>query len=231
MRRLFRLVAAGALLAYGTSASATIVDPAGDLLATYTGPTAGALDITSGDVAFDGTSFLFTAAVAGNIGLTPGELFVWGINRGAGTPRIDLLRDPDIAPNILFDAVLVMLPNGFLSVVTIPAAGPPNAVSFPGGTTVSGNGLSASVPLSLLPSTGFAPEDYTFGFWTRVRVTPGVDGTNNEIADFLQGSGALSARAVPEPSTWLTMLLGFGVVGGVMRSSRLRNRTRFAPAS
>ena len=58
----------------------------------------------------------------------------------------------------------------------------------------------------------------------RMRVDPTVDGTNNEIADFLQGSGALNARAVPEPGTWLTMLLGFAFVGGVIRSSKRRNR-------
>ena len=224
MRLMYRLVAGCALLATAASASAAVVDPAGDLLATYTGPVSGDIDITSGDVAFDGTSFLFTATVAGNIDATPGQLYAWGINRGAGTARIDLLRDPDIAPNILFDAVLVMLPNGFLSVVTIPVAGAPTATNFVGGTTIVGDTLSASVPLSLLFSTGFAPEDYTFGFWSRMRADPTVDGTNNEIADFLQGSGALNARAVPEPATWLTMLLGFGLVGGIMRSSKRRNR-------
>jgi hypothetical protein len=224
MRLLYRLVATTALLAMAGSASATVVDPAGDLLATYTGPVSADIDIRSGDVAFDGTSFLFTATVAGNIDATPGQLYAWGINRGAGTPRLDLLRDPDIAPGILFDAVLVMLPNGLLSVVTIPAAGLPTATNFVGGTTISGDTLSASVPLSLLFSTGFAPENYTFGFWSRMRVDPTVDGTNNEIADFLQGSGALNARAVPEPGTWLTMLLGFAFVGGVIRSSKRRNR-------
>jgi hypothetical protein len=224
MRLMYRLVSACALLASASTASATIVDPAGDLLATYTGPVSSGVDITSGDVAFDGTSFLFTATVAGNIDATPGQLYAWGINRGAGTPRLDLLRDPDIAPGILFDAVLVMLPNGFLSVVTIPVAGAPTATNFATGTTISGDTLSASVPLSLLFPTGFAPEDYTFGFWSRIRVDPTVDGTNNEIADFLQGSGALNARAVPEPATWLTMLLGFGLVGGAIRSSKRRNR-------
>ena len=224
MRLLYRLGAATAALTMAGSASAMVIDPVGDLLATYTGPVSSDIDITSGDVAFDGTSFLFTATVAGAIDATPGQLYAWGINRGAGTPRIDLLRDPDIAPGILFDAVLVMLPNGFLSVVTIPAAGAPTATNFVGGTTISGNTFSAVVPLSLLFSTGFAPENYTFGLWSRMRVDPTVDGTNNEIADFLQGSGALNARAVPEPGTWLTMLLGFATVGGVIRSSKRRNR-------
>ena len=223
MRAFHLLTGAMLLFASATAASANVVDPTADFLATYTGPPDADLDLVGGDVAFDGTSFLFTAAVAGAITPTPGQLYAWGINRGAGTPRIDLLRDPDIAPGVLFDAVVVMLPNGLLSVVTIPIAGPPTATNFAGGTTISGNTLSASVPLSLLFSTGFAPEDYTFGLWSRTRVDPLVDGTNHEIADFLQGSGALNARAVPEPATWLTMLLGFGFAGGVIRSSKRRN--------
>ena len=220
MRRLFKFASAFALLASASAVSAQVSDPAGDLLGTYTGPANADLDILSGDVAFDGTSFLLTATMAGDIGSVPGKLYAWGIDRGSGTPRIDLLRDPDIAPGILFDAVLVMLPNGMLTIVTIPVAGAPSFNNIIGGTTVSGNTLSATVPLSQLISTGFAPEDYTFGFWSRVRVNPALDGTNNEIADFLQGSGTLNARAVPEPATWLTMLLGFGVAGAVIRNRR-----------
>lgn len=217
MRPAFGITAALALIASATAASATVVDPANDFLGTYTGPADADLDIISGDVAFNGTSFLFTATVAGNIDPTPGQLFAWGINRGAGTPRLDLLRDPDIAPGILFDAVVVMLPNGFLTVGSIPVAGPPTFTNFVGGTVISGNTVSATVPLSLLFPTGFAPEDYDFSLWSRVRVDPLVDGSNNEIADFLQGSGSMNARVVPEPATWLTMLLGFGLTGGAIR--------------
>lgn len=220
MRLLCRLAAIGAAMAAATSASATVVDPVNDLLSTYTGPGSGDVDIMSGDVAFDGTSFLLSATLASDIDPIPGQLYAWGIDRGAGTPRIDLLRDPDIAPDIVFDAVLVMLPNGVLTVVTIPVAGAPTFTTVIGGTVVNGDTLSATIPLSLLFSTGFAPEDYTFGFWSRIRVDPTVDGTNNEIADFLLGSGTINARVVPEPATWLTMLLGLGVVGSVMRRGR-----------
>lgn len=220
MRLLCKLAAMGAALAAATSASATVVDPADDLLATYTGPVSGDVDILSGDVAFDGTSFLLTATLAGDVDPTPGQLYAWGIDRGAGTPRIDLLRDPDIAPDVAFDAVIVMLPNGMLTVVLIAVAGAPTFTNIVGGTLVDGDTLSATIPLALLPSTGFAPEDYTFGFWSRIRVDPTVDGTNNEIADFLLGSGSINARVVPEPATWLTMLLGFGIVGSMMRKAR-----------
>src|SRR5215204_5043057 len=224
MQVLYKLATAFVLLASAPAARATVIDPAGDFLATYTGPQDTDLDVLSGDIAFDGTSFSFRATVAGAIDATPGQLYAWGIDRGTGTPRIDLLRDPDIAPNILADAVIVMFPNGALTVVTIPVIGAPTFTNFVGGTTVLGDTLSATVPLSLLFPTGFEPEDYNFGFWSRLRVDPAVDGTNHEIADFLAGSGALNARVVPEPATWLTILLGFGLTGGAMRSVRRRNR-------
>lgn len=220
MRLLYALTAAIALLNSTSMATAAVSDPAGDFLATYTGTTSSDLDILSGDVAFDGSSFLFTATMAGAVDATPGQLYAWGVNRGAGTARIDLLRDPDIAPDVLFDAVVIMLPNGTLTVAIIPIAGPPAFTTFAGGTTIDGDTLTGAVPLSLFTSTGFEPEDYTFGLWSRLRVDPTVDGTNHEIADFLSGSGHLKARVVPEPATWLSMLLGFGIVGGALRSRR-----------
>jgi hypothetical protein len=110
--RYLSVLAAGALLTSAAPLSAAVIDTANDLLATYTGPVAGDVDILSGDVTFDDSSFSFSASMASTISPKPGQLYVWGINRRTGTPRIVLLRDPDIAPNILFDAVIVMLPNG-----------------------------------------------------------------------------------------------------------------------
>jgi hypothetical protein len=206
-----------ALLVSASSASATVVDLEDDFLATYTGPQNGDLDILSGDVALDGTSFFLTSTINGSIGDTPGSIFVWGINRGSGAPRLTF-GSPSIGAGILFDAVVVMFPDGTLRVVTIPPMGAPTFNVISGGTTVSGDSLSATVSLALLGSMGFAPEDYVFNFWSRARVDPLADGTNAEIADFLSSSTV--ARAVPEPATWLSMLLGFGLIGGVIRRSR-----------
>lgn len=217
MRFLLRTTAAFTLLASATMASATIVDPNDDFLSTYTGPPNGDVDILSGDVAFDGTSFFLNAMMDGTIGTTPGTLFVWGINRGSGTPRLTF-GSPSVGSGILFDAVVVMFPDGTLRVVTFPLAGAPTIGVIPGGTAIAGGSLSATVPLALLGSMGFAPEDYVFNLWSRTRVNPALDGTNAEIADFLASSQ--EARAVPEPATWLTLLLGFGIIGAVMRKAR-----------
>lgn len=39
-----------------------------------------------------------------------------------------------------------------------------------------------------------------------------------------------TAPAVPEPATWATMLLGFGLIGGAMRSARRRPKLAATPA-
>jgi hypothetical protein len=216
MRHLYTLASALALVTSASAVSAQVNDPAGDLIGTYTGPSNADLDILSGDVAFDGTSFFLNTTVAGGVGTTVGSLFVWGVDRGSGAPRLTF-GSPSVGTGILFDAVIVMFPDGTLRVVTIPTAGAPTISQFVGGVIVNGNTLSATVPWALLGSTGFAPEDYNFSLWSRARVNPAMDGANSEIADFLTSSGALQARAVPEPATWLTMLLGFGVSGAAIR--------------
>jgi hypothetical protein len=38
----------------------------------------------------------------------------------------------------------------------------------------------------------------------------------------------LNRGAVPEPGTWAMMIVGFGAVGGVMRSARVRRKVAFA---
>ena len=223
MRLLYRLASAFALLMSATAAPAAITDPAGDLLGTYTGPSNGDVDILSGDVAFDGTSYFLSTTMNGAVGTTTGSLFVWGVDRGSGAPRLTF-GSPSVGAGVLFDAVIVMFPDGTLRVVTIPLAGAPTITQFAGGTVIDGDTMSATVSLALLGSMGFAPEDYTFGLWSRARVNPAMDGTNAEIADFLSGSGSINARAVPEPATWLTMLLGFGAAGAAIRKRRKPGR-------
>lgn len=219
MRLLCKFAFALALATSATTASAAIADPEGDYLGTYTGPLNGDVDILSGDVAFDGSSYFLKATENGTIGTTTGSLFVWGVNRGSGTPRLTF-GSPSVGAGVLFDAVVVMFPDGTLRVVTFPLMGAPTINQFAGGTSIADNALSATVPLALLGSVGFDPANYTFSIWSRARVNPAADGTNAEIADFLASSGSLTARSVPEPATWMTMLLGFGFAGLLLRSSR-----------
>lgn len=224
--RSLSILAMSVALAAASSANATVViDPVGDTLATYTGPASGDLDIVSASATFDGTNFLVSSTLNGPVGTTIGSLFVWGINRGAGTPRLTF-GSPSIGAGVLFDAVVVLFPDGTLRVATLPAMGPPTITNFAGGATINGNTISGSAPLSLLFSTGFNAGQYTFSNWSRARVNPLVDGTNAEIADFAPSQGSVTATAVPEPSTWLAMLIGFAMIGGAVRGRRGRRALR-----
>lgn len=213
MRVALNIFGAAALLASASAAGASVSDPVGDFLPTYNPalPMDAGVDIVGADVLFDGSNFFLSATMNGDVRDDPGTLFVWTVNRGSGSLR------PFAPPgsSIPLDALIVMFPDGLLRVVTF--AGPPTDIA--GGTTLVGNTVSGTVPASMLASMGLDPSNYMFGLWSRIRVDPAMDGTTAEIADLLAGSGSVRA-AVPEPATWLTMLLGFGLIGGLARRRR-----------
>jgi hypothetical protein len=196
--------------------AAPIPDPTGDFLPTYTGTQDPALDIISASAIFDGSNFTFSSTVDGAIGI-PGSLYVFGINRGAGTARL-ASGSPPIGGSVLWDAVAVLFPDGTGRIVTFPVAGPPTITTLPGAVTVSGDTISGIFSAGLLPSTGFTPNDYTFTEWSRLRVNPAADGTNAEIADF--AAAGTTVATVPEVSTWATMIVGFGMIGQLLRRRR-----------
>lgn len=224
MRRLkISILALAATLAAGPALATTVADPAGDFLATYSGPLAEDLDILSASAFFAGDNLHLSATLGGAVGTTPGALYVWGIDRGGGAARL-ALGSPAVGSTVLWDAVAVLFPNGVARVVTFPTAGPPAITPLAGSVTIDGDTISSVIPLSLLPSRGFDRLDYTFTLWSRRRVDPAVDGTNAEIADFAPDLAGLHA-SVPEPAAWSTMILGLGLVGAAVRA-----RGRRAPA-
>lgn len=217
-KTLLSVALAGAISIAATPALA-VTDAANDLLATYTGPQAGDLDILSASAVYDGTSFHLTATLAGTPGSTTGGIYVWGVNRGAGTPRLTF-GSPSIGAGILFDAVAVMFPDGLGRVAILPPVGPAAITNLPGLVEIEGDTISASFAASLLPGNGFAPEDYTFTLWSRARVNPLLDGTNAEVADFAPSLQA----AVPEPGSWAVMIVGFAAAGFTLRRQRATPR-------
>jgi hypothetical protein len=211
-------------LALSSAAGAQVIDPTGDWLPTYTGAQNGDLDIIRANAWFDGSAFTLRSIQNGAVGSSVGGLYVWGINRGAGTARLGVLgAPPAIGPDKLFDALAVLFPNGTARVVTFPAAGPPSVTVLGSAVQVNGDTISALIPLSLLPSRGFAADDYVFTLWSRLRVNPLADGNNQEVADFAPEAGGVRAT-VPEPASWAMLLLGFGGIGSTMRSRRARIR-------
>ncbi|WP_294334283.1 PEP-CTERM sorting domain-containing protein [uncultured Sphingomonas sp.] len=209
--RMFLSAAALACLACAAPALAqtqTVTDATGDFLAGYTGPKLADLDVTSFSVSYDATDKLFTlgATFAGAITAgTPG-FYVYGVNTGKGAIRPFGRIGQG---NVIFDQAIVVQKDGTGSIGGTPLDS--NWIA------IAGNILTVKVPLSLLPSTGFAPQRYGFNLWPR------AGAGNAAISDFAPENATLSASAaVPEPATWGMLMVGAGLAGGTLRYRRRR---------
>jgi hypothetical protein len=211
-RLLIGTVFASTALSLGSAAQAeAFVDPAGDFIPSFVGQRNADLDVVTSEVTLRGAQLVFSARLGGQIGLTPGSLYVLGLDRGAGTPRF-----PVIAPGVLFDEVLAVTGNGVATVRDLIAG---TATTLPANsTTISGDLITVSFPVSLAPSLGLAPDNYTWNLWPRTGA-----GNDNQISDFAPDNSnvRVTAATVPEPGTFA--LLGLGALG----FSLLRGRSGY----
>jgi hypothetical protein len=129
-------------------------------------------------------------------------VYVRGINRGAGSAGF-----PDIEPGVTFDSVFVIDPSGTSTIhdLTNGSAGDISNV------TVSGDMLSATVPLSDLPSKGFAPANYMVNLWPRSSTT-GTEAVISHFAPDNSDAAVTATSAAPEPAS--LSLLAIGAIGG-----------------
>lgn len=210
MKRALVGTACALILAIGGAAqparAGLTLDPTGDFLGSYTGARAGDLDVTGVEVFYDGTNFTLTAVMAADIGTTSSAFYVWGVNRGGGTPGF-----PTLAPGVLFDSVVILRPNGGASTAngTALAAG---AVTF------SGHTLTAVVPKALLPNNGFTFTQYQFNLWPRDATQAGLAA----ISDFAPNNSSIGITA-PEPST-----MALAAIGAVFALARFRRSRKVA---
>ena len=89
------------------------------------------------------------------------------------------------------------------------------------------------------PASGFSNHStyrFTSEYWSNFThvdlnnyasglVTDGVNGVTTNVPETIYVRSSLFSGAVPEPSTWLLMILGFGAIGGMMRANRRQNVT------
>ena len=186
-----------------SAAQPVFVDPLGDFRAPYVAagnPTTGDLDVRSLAAYLNnpGTAILLTGTVAANIpaGAPANQAYIFGIDRGAGVARFAGLG----LPGIVFDAVVIVRPNGpdvlntcFPVTCNVPLPGP---------ATFNGNAFAVTVPTSMLPSTGRPPVGYTFNLWPRL-IGQNGGSANLEIPDFAPDNGMVGLNVVPEPATLL----------------------------
>ena len=198
LKRQAALLAAALAAAAPLSAWAVdgITDRPGDFLATFAGSASSLdLDVLAATVTYNpGTDiFTFTSTQSGPVGLTATGLYVWGVNRGAGTAGFAA----NGLPGVLFDSVLLLRPNGTGSI---------GANQLPAGAvTISGNTITGVVSGSLLASTGFSKNNYTFNLWPR---NTAVGSGFTQIADFAPDNSNFTATVVPEPGSLALMSLG-----------------------
>jgi hypothetical protein len=205
------------IVASSPTYAASIVDAAGDIIPSFVGTGSPDLDVTNFAVSLNpsATTFTLGATLAGDINPALPGFYVIGVDTGAGAIRpFGGIGEP----NVVFDQVIIVQKNG---TATLGA----NTLSV----LLAGNEFIVSVPVSLLPSTGFAPQNYGFNIWPR----EGAVVTNNsQITDFAPNNALLAVTGVftpvPEPASWLMMILGFGVIGGVLRFRRDRRTGRIA---
>ncbi len=201
MKTLSVLFAAAALMpCLILPAAAQVSDAVGDFLPTYTGVQNGDLDVVVANVTATPTEWLFSATLHGTIGTTPNSLYVWGIDRGVGTPRL-AAGNPSLGANIPFDSVVTVTGAGVGTARDLTNGGSTPNLSV----TISGNSVLAHVPFSALPSKGFALDQYTWNLWPRL-----AGGTNANISDFAPNASNARVSAVPEPGS-AALLLGFCV--------------------
>jgi hypothetical protein len=192
-----------ASLAASSAQAIGVVDASGDFLATYTGAQGGDLDVLGAFVTYNPNtqSFVFAATMDADIGSTVGAFYVFGVNRGAGTAGFAANGLPDV----LFDRVVILRPDG-----TGTVAG--QAIS----TVNVGSTILAEVSASLLPSTGFAAEAYTWNLWPRLTGIAGFAAIPDFAPDAVNAPVTV-LTAVPEPGAMGLMAMGLAGLALVRR--------------
>lgn len=136
--------------------------------------------------------------------------------------------------NDLFAPFTIAVGGLLSATLTTIGVFPKNDVDF---TLAQINGSGGSIPFSITKSSVTEgsktnPDGLEFGLISGQPLAPGtyqlqVKGTAPGVSGngSYAGTLAFSAGAVPEPSTWALMIMGFGAVGFSMRRQRSRKQS------
>lgn len=190
-------------------------DATGDFLPGYTGPQEPGLDVVSYEAVLVGDHIIFAGELAGPIAPMQalGGLYIIGVDRGTGTPRF-AGRTPEIGPNVLWDSVVRVNPDGtgLFNNIIAGVITPLTAADI----TISGNEFTARVPVSvMLPSATRPPEEWTYNLWPR---NSAVIGNNAAVPDLAPDDGNAPVRTVA-PAQVAGMMINDGVAQRSMVNS------------
>jgi hypothetical protein len=175
----------------GPAQALPFLDASQDFLPSYTGPKDSDLDVLQADVVIDALAQTITLSgtMKGNIDTRSPKLYVFGIDRGAGAAGGNLVfhgplgGEPKIGNGVMWDSAIALTAGGqalFFDVLN------PGLVPLPNvAVTISGNQISAIVPLALFPSQGFKLKDYTYNVWPRSELSL----ANTVVSDFAPDNG------------------------------------------
>ena len=200
------------------SAASAVSDPSDDFLPTFAGVHNGDLDVVAVNVTLDGSNLDFAATMNDVVGLTPGSVYVFGINRGQGTAKFGNIG----AGGVFFDSTFVINQSS-VGIVNDLINHTSTAISSVGAVKLLGSTISGVVPVSDLPSEGFSPSEYQYNIWPELgAANPG----NTEISDFApNNSDSAVSVAAPEPTTMSLVggiaLIAFGLFRRRKRTDRI----------
>ena len=115
----------------------------------------------------------------------------------------------------MFDAVVIITADGGGFVTTLDNGTQTNLPSAD--ISINGPDIAATLPVSLLPSLGFAPVNYAVNLWPRS--APIIDQVE-VISDFAPDDTNTAVTVVPEPTTIGLMGLALGGLAYARRRSR-----------
>lgn len=192
-RRTSTLLAA-ALLGAGLTPSAhafPFIDASDDFLSSYTGARDADLDVVQADVVIDpqAQTITFSGTMKGDIDRKSKKLYAFGVDRGRGSVGRDLVfqgaigGEPKIGSGVRFDSVALLTASGqalFFDALD------PGFKPLPGvEVTITGNQITATLPLSLFPSQGSTYKEYTYNLWPRAESSL----ANTQVPDFAPDNG------------------------------------------